>query len=118
MRSPSSMCASAGRMSRNGAKPIQAPGAKPASASELRLKPLRRWGRVADWTTLPDLGAPRPAADEISARNRPYVQPNLRSSYNTQLAPLDEMAFRGWLKKNNVPFDPNAAGTDYDMRGF
>src|SRR5258706_459349 len=49
---------------------------------------------------------------------RPYVQPNLRSSYNTQLAPMDEMAFRSWVKKNNVPFNADAPTTDYDMRGF
>jgi hypothetical protein len=36
----------------------------------------------------------------------------------TQLSPLDELAFRGWVKQNGVPFDPNAAQSDYDMRGF
>lgn len=30
----------------------------------------------------------------------------------------DETAFRGWLKKNNVPFNADAPVTDYDMRGF
>lgn len=39
-------------------------------------------------------------------------------SYNTQLSPLDEMAFRQWVKQNGIPFDPNAASSDYDMRGF
>ena len=38
--------------------------------------------------------------------------------YNTPLSPLDEMAFRQWVAKNNVPFDPNAAVSDYDMRGY
>lgn len=41
------------------------------------------------------------------------------ASYNTKLNDLDEMAFRQWVQKNNVPFDPSAsAPQDYDMRGF
>ncbi len=40
-------------------------------------------------------------------------------SFNTQLDPATELAFRQWLQQNNVPFNPNAVGpTDYDMRGF
>jgi hypothetical protein len=50
-------------------------------------------------------------------RNKPYVKPG-DNKYNTDLAPADETAFRDWLKKNNVPFDPNAPVSDYDMRGF
>lgn len=42
----------------------------------------------------------------------------LGESYNTQLSPLDEMAFRQWVANNRVPFDPNAGVTDYDMRGY
>lgn len=38
--------------------------------------------------------------------------------FNTQLDPLQEMAFRQWLQTNKVPFDPNAQQSDYDMRGF
>lgn len=40
------------------------------------------------------------------------------ASYNTPLDPLQEMAFRQWVAQNKVPFDPNAASSDYDMRGF
>jgi hypothetical protein len=41
------------------------------------------------------------------------------STYNTQLSPLDEMAYRQWVKDNNVPTNPDAtAAQDYDMRGF
>jgi hypothetical protein len=41
------------------------------------------------------------------------------NSYNTQLDPMTEMAFRQWVQSNNVPFDVNAHGpTDYDMRGY
>jgi hypothetical protein len=45
----------------------------------------------------------------------PYAVPG---NYSTQLQPLDEMAFRQWVAQNNVPFNPNAQQTDYDMRGF
>jgi hypothetical protein len=41
------------------------------------------------------------------------------ANYNTQLDPLDEMAYRQWVKDNNVPTNPDAiAPQDYDMRGF
>lgn len=40
-------------------------------------------------------------------------------SYDTQLNPLQELMFQGWVKNNNVPFNANAQGpTDYDMRGY
>jgi hypothetical protein len=45
----------------------------------------------------------------------PFATPD---SYNTQLPTLQEMQFLDWLKQNNVPFDPNAQQSDYDMRGF
>jgi hypothetical protein len=41
-----------------------------------------------------------------------------QGSLNTQLNPLDEIMFRKWVTTNNVPFDPNAPPSDYDMRGF
>lgn len=53
----------------------------------------------------------------ILARNEPYVAPG-EHNYNTTLPLLDEMAFRQWVATNNVPFNPNAGTTDYDMRGF
>ena len=41
------------------------------------------------------------------------------ASYDTQLSPLEEMLFRGWVQQNKVPFNPDAQGsTDYDMRGY
>ena len=40
------------------------------------------------------------------------------SNYNTQLDPATELAFRSWVLKNKVPFDPNAPTSDYDMRGY
>jgi len=42
---------------------------------------------------------------------------NVPPNYNTQLSPLDEMAFQQWVARNNVPFDPRPT-SDYDMRGF
>lgn len=38
--------------------------------------------------------------------------------YNTPLNPQQEQQFRAWLQQNNVPFEPDKAVTDYDMRGF
>lgn len=70
-----------------------------------------------------DMDAYRRVANVLNApanpavQNAPYVQPNA-AGFNTSLAPLDEMAFRSWLTQNNVPFNPDAGVTDYDMRGF
>jgi hypothetical protein len=47
---------------------------------------------------------------------RPPFKPG--STYNTQLDPLTELLFRGWVGKNNVPFNVDAPVSDYDMRGF
>ena len=49
------------------------------------------------------------------APRAPFIAP---PQYNTPLSTLQEMAFRGWLVRNNVPFNPDAAQTDYDMRGY
>lgn len=49
------------------------------------------------------------------AARPPFMVP---AQYNTPLFPMQEMQFRGWLNKNNVPFNPNAGATDYDMRGY
>lgn len=41
------------------------------------------------------------------------------ATYNTQLNPFDEMAYRAWVAQNQVPTNPNSTATpDYDMRGF
>jgi hypothetical protein len=41
------------------------------------------------------------------------------ATYNTQLNPLDEFAYRQWVRQNGVPTNPDAtAPQDYDMRGF
>jgi hypothetical protein len=48
-------------------------------------------------------------------------QPPFRQgqSFSTQLSPLEDLMFRGWVQQNNVPFNPNSQGdTDYDMRGY
>lgn len=40
-------------------------------------------------------------------------------TFDTKLSPLDEFAYRQWVKDNNVPTNPDAtAPQDYDMRGF
>lgn len=49
------------------------------------------------------------------ARNKEWAHPG---PYHTQLTPQEEQAFRQWVQQKGVPFDPNAAIVDYDMRGF
>lgn len=53
----------------------------------------------------------------ILSRNEPYIAPG-NHNYNTPLGLLDEFAFRKWVSDNNVPFNPDAGASDYDMRGF
>jgi hypothetical protein len=43
---------------------------------------------------------------------------SMAPAFNTSLSPMDELQFRGWVQQNKVPFDPSAAQSDYDMRGF
>lgn len=40
------------------------------------------------------------------------------ADYNTDLSEKEEAQFRQWVAKNKVPFDVDAAESDYDMRGF
>jgi hypothetical protein len=66
--------------------------------------------------------APQPvntssAGDSAYSRNSRYVTPG-NHVYNTPLSPQEEQDFRGWVKSNNVPFNPDAPVSDYDMRGF
>lgn len=42
----------------------------------------------------------------------------LPSDYDTKLSTMDEIMFRQWLAENNVPFNPDKKGQDYDMRGY
>lgn len=57
-------------------------------------------------------------ANSILQRNMQYAKPApIMGGYLSQLSPADEMAFQGWVKQNNVPFDPSPTA-DYDMRGF
>lgn len=55
--------------------------------------------------------------DPIYKRNAPYVIPG-DHQYNTPLQPQQEAQFRQWISQNNVPFNPDVAVSDYDMRGF
>lgn len=47
--------------------------------------------------------------------NLPYAVPQ---PWVTTLASFDEFSFRTWVAAFGVPFDPNAAIVDYDMRGY
>jgi len=54
----------------------------------------------------------------ILERNKPYTRPGAKK-FNTPLDFGHELAFRQWVAKNKVPFDPESkAPQDYDMRGF
>lgn len=55
--------------------------------------------------------------DPVFEKNKSYVLPG-DHNYNTELSPTQELIFREWVKRNEVPFDVNAQITDYDMRGF
>jgi len=59
-------------------------------------------------------------AEAIAALLNPMMagrQP--AASFDTQLNPLEEMAYRQWVQQNQVPTNPDAtAPQDYDMRGF
>ena len=59
----------------------------------------------------------RAAPDQIEQRNRPYVAPGAQQ-FSTSLAPPMEGQFRRWVADNRIPFDPNDAKSDYDMRGY
>lgn len=63
---------------------------------------------------MPDLRRPEPSLANLGNYG-PRVLP---TDYNTQLPQMDEFQFRRWLQQNNVPFNPDAGTTDYDMRGF
>lgn len=52
------------------------------------------------------------------AGNQQYAAQPGRTNYDTQLPQMDEFQFRQWLQDKQVPFNPNAAGQDYDMRGY
>ncbi len=54
---------------------------------------------------------------EYYQRNQAWMQQGAQG-FNTQLTPEQEIQFRQWLTANNVPFDPEAKVSDYDMRGF
>ncbi len=62
--------------------------------------------------------------ESVSEWLRAYLQgkvnaPHARAGSAQTVLPVgDEMRFRAWAHSNDVPFDPNAANPDYDMRGF
>lgn len=47
--------------------------------------------------------------------NAPFAKPG---PYLTTLKPGAETQFHHWLSRWNVPFDPSAKVSDYDMRGY
>lgn len=63
----------------------------------------------------PPLGATQPVSSPLGGPPGPAPKP---PSYNTELTAPEEQQFDGWVQQNNVPFDPSAKDSDYDMRGF
>ena len=55
---------------------------------------------------------------QVFASNQQYASHPGRVNYDTQLPQMDEFQFRQWLQDKQVPFNPNAPGQDYDMRGY
>jgi hypothetical protein len=51
------------------------------------------------------------------AKNKPFIKGGAES-FTTPLDPSQEQQFQGWVKQNNVPFNPQQSLQDYDMRGF
>ena len=90
--------------------------------AEAEVDAMRRKLSDPQWNTEKYAAKIRPAAAQTEPsnayeRNKEYVAPG-DHVYNTPLSPMEEHAFRNWVKTNNVPFDLNAPVTDYDMRGF
>lgn len=52
---------------------------------------------------------------QATQRNKQFAKPG---SELTTLSPHQEVAFRAWVAQNRVPFNPNEATPDYDMRGY
>ena len=49
-------------------------------------------------------------------RNSQWAFPS--TSFSTQLSPEEEKNFQKWVKANKIPFNPEEAFPDYDMRGW
>jgi hypothetical protein len=62
------------------------------------------------------VGAVDDPAKAAFDRNQKWVKPGA-DGFTTALAPDDEAAYQGWVKKNNVPWRDSPTA-DYDMRGF
>lgn len=62
----------------------------------------------------PKQAEPDPLVGNL-VRNQAYAA---EGPYQTFLPPSDEKEFRSWVKENKVPFRPDSAVQDYDMRGF
>lgn len=56
-----------------------------------------------------------PVYAKATQRNQQFAKPG---SELTKLTDPQEAAFRQWVAQHNVPFDPNEATPDYDMRGY
>lgn len=56
-----------------------------------------------------------PVYAQATQRNQQFAKPGPEL---TKLNPQQEASFRQWVTQNKVPFNPNEATPDYDMRGY
>lgn len=84
---------------------------RPASDSKPLAERIANAGDIQKWENL---------HEAAFARNQQFLREGVKpGDFTTTLAPDEEKKFRAWVKKNNVPFNPDAKGPqDYDMRGF
>lgn len=100
--------------------------AKAATAAQVKAR--ETW-MLAAADRLPTAEAKRKFVADLQARWRGESNPDqnfarnskhavAQASYQTALPPAEEQQFRQWVQQNAIPFDPNDAKSDYDMRGY
>jgi hypothetical protein len=90
---------------------------QPAATSQAPVVAPTAAAPTAPAQAAPTAQAPVDPAQQAFQRNSAWLKPG-ENSYNTQLDPSQELAFRAWVQKNKVPFDFQQKLNDYDMRGF
>lgn len=63
-----------------------------------------------------DIQTPEERRQTILNRNKQWAKPNWKTT--TFKTDAEETAFQNWVQANKIPFDPNDAHPDYDMRGY
>lgn len=99
----------------NSAPPSRVPLMRMEGMPALNI-PRRDLGTKRDTLSVPLFNREGPEfADRAYKHNAPFAT---GGPYQTKLAPNDEASFRQWAASNRVPFNPDDAKSDYDMRGY